>query len=305
MFITLTKGIHLMAKLTRFMLLLVLASLLVLPGVALAQTDEVDVVDDVLMPQLEAYYSAIPEKYGTINVEGLLELLAENPDAVILDVREDAEVEEMGIIEDAVHLPLRTLGENLDLLPDLDATIVVVCKSGFRATIGMAALQVLGYTDVHVLTGGIGAWIGEDLPVVETAAEFEPAEVPEDLDPALVEYVAEYLANLPEGWGAVTATNLFEEMFETMPDLLLDVRSDEEWAEGYIEGAEHIWINNFYDSLAELPEDKDANIVVYCASGYRGGIVGTQLGLLGYTNVRNLAGGIGAWKTAELPLVTD
>ncbi|MCC6616787.1 MAG: rhodanese-like domain-containing protein [Anaerolineae bacterium] len=294
-----------MAKLTRFMLLLVLASLLIVPGIALAQTDEVDVVDDVLMPQLEAYYSAIPEKYGTVNVEAFLELLAENPDVVVLDVREDAEVEEAGIIEGAIHLPLRTLGENLDLLPNLDATIVVVCKSGFRATIGMAALQTLGYTDVHVLTGGIGAWIGEDLPVVEAPAEVEPADVPEDLDPALVEYVAGYLANLPEGWGAVKPQDLFEETFETMPDWLLDVRSDEEWAEGYIEGAEHVWINNFFDNLAELPEDKDANIVVYCASGYRGGIVATQLGLLGYTNVRNLAGGIGAWKAAELPVVTD
>ncbi|MBE0705452.1 MAG: hypothetical protein IH582_20225, partial [Afipia sp.] len=97
-----------MAKFTRFLLLLVLTSLLVLPGVALAQTTaEVDVVDDVLMPQLEAYYSAIPEKYGTINIEGLLELLAENPDVVIVDVREDAEVEEVGIIEGAVHIPLR------------------------------------------------------------------------------------------------------------------------------------------------------------------------------------------------------
>ncbi|MCA9907983.1 MAG: hypothetical protein KC519_04980, partial [Anaerolineae bacterium] len=151
----------------------------------------------------------------------------------------------------------------------------------------------------------IGAWIGEDLPVVEAAAEVEPDMVPEAIDPLLVEYVADYLANLPQGWGAIGATDLFEEMFETMPDALIDVRSDEEWAEGYIEGAEHLWINNFYADMAELPEDMDANIVVYCASGYRGGIVATQLGLLGYTNVRNLAGGIGAWKAAELPVVTD
>ncbi len=295
-----------MAKFTRFLFLLVLASLLVLPGVASAQTTaEVDVVEDVLMPQLEAYYDNIPEKYGTINVEGFLELLAENPDVTILDVREDAEIEEVGIIEGSVHIPLRTLGENLDLLPDVDATIVVVCKAGFRATIGMTALQTLGYTDVKVLTGGFDAWVGEELPVVEAPAEVEPDMVPEAIDPMLVEYVSEYLANLPQGWGGVRATDLFEEMFETMPDLLLDVRSDEEWAEGYIEGAEHLWINNFYANLSELPEDKDTSIVVYCASAYRGGIVATQLGLLGYTNVRNLAGGINAWKATELPVVTE
>jgi hydroxyacylglutathione hydrolase len=83
------------------------------------------------------------------------------------------------------------------------------------------------------------------------------------------------------------------------------VRNDEEWAEGYIEGAEHLWINNFFANLSELPEDKDANIVVYCGAAYRGGVVTTQLGLLGYTNVRNLAGGIGGWKAAELPVVTE
>lgn len=297
-----------MRKSTLLSLLLVFA--LLLPGLVLAQdttTEEVDVLADIVMPRLEEYNAAMEEAgYGTLKLDDFMVMLAETPDVVLLDVREVAEVEADGIIEGAINIPLRTLGENLGALPDLEATIVVICKSGFRATLGAANLQALGYINTKILVGGMGAYLAEDYPVVAEGAEFEVGEVPADIDPLLVEYVAANLTNLPEGWGVVTPANLFEEMFETMPDLLLDVRSAEEWAEpGYIEGATHIWVNEIMPNVAELPEDLEANIVVYCASGYRGGIAMTMLQLMGYTNVRNLAGGINGWIAAELPVVKD
>ncbi len=298
-----------MRKYLPLLLLALLASVLLGGMGVVAQeavaTEEVNVVDDLLLPRLEEYGTNLPKGYGTIKIEDFLVLLAEQ-DVTILDVREDSEIEEFGIIEDAVHVPLRTLGENLALLPDLDATIVVVCKGGFRATIGMTVLHILGYENAKVLVGGFDAWTGEELPVAEVATEFEAGEMPEEIDPLLAAYVAEYLTNLPQNWGGVKADALFEEMFDAMPDALIDVRSAEEWADpGYIEGAEHIWINEFVTRLDELPEDLDANIVVYCASSYRGGIAATMMGLLGYTNVRNLSGGVNAWIALELPLVKD
>jgi rhodanese-related sulfurtransferase len=291
-------------------LLWLLLAILILPlasSVVFAQeATEVDVLADVVMPRLEEYGANLPEHYGTVSVDAFLELLSEDANTVILDVREDSEVEEFGIIEGAIHVPLRTLGENLDLLPNLDATIVGVCKGGFRATIGMAALQVLGYENAKVLVGGFDAWVGEDLPVVKAAAEVEASEVPADIDPMLLEYVANYLANLPQGWGAVGPDALFEEMFDKAPDYLIDVRSDTEWADpGYIEGATHIWIDEFMASQDMWPEALDSNIVVYCASGYRGGIASVMLGLAGYENVRNLAGGIKGWIAAGLPVITE
>jgi len=294
-------------KKTVLLLITLLLALTIVP-VGIAQDDDAEVFEDVVMPRLEAYMELIPEldSYNTIRVEPLIELLAENEDVILLDVREPAELEEDGIIDGVIHVPMRDLGMNLDLLPDLDATIVVICKGGFRATIAMTALHILGYENAHVLIGGIGAWAGEDLPVDGEVAEVEPTEVPEDIDPLLVEFVANYMAELPEGWGAVRAEPLFEETFDTMPDLLLDVRSDEEWADpGYIFGAEHIWINEFGENLDQLPEDLEANIVVYCASSYRAGIVGTVMGMMGYENVRNLSGGINAWIAADLPLETE
>lgn len=287
------------------LLLIALVIVLAPPMVLLAQSD-VDVMTEVVLPRLEEYGENLPEGYGTLKVENFLALLAEEEGVLIVDVREPSELEEFGTIEGAINIPLRTLADNLNLLPDPEATIVVVCKGGFRGTIGMTALHLLGYENAKVLVGGFDAWLGEELPVVEAAVEVEAGEVPEGVDSVLAEHISTYLQGLPKNWGAVKGTDLFEEMFETMPDYLIDVRSDKEWADpGFIEGATHIWIDEFAARMDEWPTEKDANIVVYCASSYRAGIASTMLGLMGYTNVRNMAGGINAWIAAELPVVTE
>lgn len=285
-----------------FLVLLLTLSVLI-PSVLAQDAATAELIETLVLPRLEAYNADLPEGYGTLKVEDFVALLAEE-DVTILDVRETAEVEEFGTIEGAVHVPLRTLGENLALLPDLDATVVVVCKGGFRATIAMTALHVLGYENARVLVGGFDAWVGEELPVVDAPAEVEAAEIPEDIDPALLEYVAAYLADLPEGWGAIKAADLNTELIDNPPDFLLDVRSDKEWTDpGYIEGAQHLWIDEFMTRMDEWPEDRDASIVVYCGSSYRAGVAGFMLGLMGYSDVRNLSGGINAWLAAELPVV--
>lgn len=284
---------------------LVLILALVMMLVPMVQAQEEVEVPEVVVERIMEYGELIPEldHYNTVSLDDFIVMLAEE-EITILDVREDAEVEETGVIEGSVHIPLRTLGENLDKLPDQEAKIVVVCKGGFRATIGMTALHILGYENAFVLVGGFDAWVAEDLDVVDAPVEVEAAEVPEAIDPELMEYVAEYLMNLPENWGAVKAADLNIELIENPPDYLYDVRSAEEWADpGYIEGASHVWINEFIPMMEEWPTEKDANIVIYCASGYRGGIASTVMGLLGYTNVRNLSGGTKAWVAAELPLV--
>jgi rhodanese-related sulfurtransferase len=84
----------------------------------------------------------------------------------------------------------------------------------------------------------------------------------------------------------------------------LDVRSEaEKTANGSIEGSVFMPINTVPANLAQLPADKAAPIVVLCASGHRGGIAKMYLNFLGYTNVRNLNGGLNAWIAAELPVV--
>ena len=76
--------------------------------------------------------------------------------------------------------------------------------------------------------------------------------------------------------------------------IIIDARTEEEFAEGHIEGA--ILIPEY--EIAERAEkelpDKDALILVYCRSGRRSKIASEELTKLGYTNVKEF-GGIIDW----------
>ncbi|WAS97098.1 aminotransferase class V-fold PLP-dependent enzyme [Nannocystis punicea] len=91
--------------------------------------------------------------------------------SVVLDVREPDEFAGSGTIAGAVHVP-RGLVEKLaaDILPDLDAAIVVVCASGHRAVLVADVLQLLGYSRVQYLEGGLLAWQAAGLPLAACAA---------------------------------------------------------------------------------------------------------------------------------------
>ncbi|HKY50875.1 MAG TPA: rhodanese-like domain-containing protein [Candidatus Limnocylindria bacterium] len=81
---------------------------------------------------------------------------------------------------------------------------------------------------------------------------------------------------------------------------LLDVREDEEWTAGHIDGAQHIPLRELGDRLGELPTDR--TIVAVCRSGQRSEAAVRGLRKLGYT-AENLEGGVSAWDRAKLPLV--
>lgn len=53
-----------------------------------------------------------------------------------------------------------------------------------------------------------------------------------------------------------------------------------------------------------LPPEKDSPVVLYCMSGRMSEIAATTLAGLGYTNIKNLRGGMVAWRQAGLPLAT-
>ncbi len=105
------------------------------------------------------------EAYNTIGVEAFNTAIVENPDVFILDVREPSELEEKGHIEGAVNIPLRELGNNLDLLPAFDEPILSYCGSGWRCTIALTALEALGWEDVKCLKGGsFSGWVEAGYP---------------------------------------------------------------------------------------------------------------------------------------------
>jgi rhodanese-related sulfurtransferase len=77
-------------------------------------------------------------------------------------------------------------------------------------------------------------------------------------------------------------------------NVLLDTRSRKEYETSHIRGAKFVDYESFKASyVQEL--DKDTDIVVYCAVGYRSERIGEDLLKMGFTNVRNLYGGIFDW----------
>lgn len=77
--------------------------------------------------------------------------------------------------------------------------------------------------------------------------------------------------------------------------VILDTRSRDEYNVSHLRGAK--WID--YDGFtAEMVEniDRDAPVVVYCSVGYRSEKIGEKLRDMGFSNVKNLYGGIFDWK---------
>ncbi len=248
------------------------------------------------------YLTAIPEGYYTIKAPDLNTALADKP-PFLLDVREAAEIEKDGFIAGAVNIPVREVLANLDKLPAQDQPIVIYCASGARGAMAMASLQFLGYTDVKNLAGGLGGWKKAELAVEMGAPAAPVAGTAPEVDAARLASLNKFLSELPEGFYTVKAPDLNTELTGTPVPFIFDVRTADEFAAGYIDGAVNININEVPANLASLPADKAAPIVALCQSGHRGALVAMYLRMSGYTNVRNLAGGMNAWVAAELPVV--
>ena len=76
--------------------------------------------------------------------------------------------------------------------------------------------------------------------------------------------------------------------------ILIDARTEEEFAEGHIAGALLIPEYEIADRAEKELPDKDTLILVYCRSGRRSKIASEELVKLGYTNVKEF-GGIIDW----------
>jgi rhodanese-related sulfurtransferase len=84
---------------------------------------------------------------------------------------------------------------------------------------------------------------------------------------------------------------------------LLDVREDDEWVAGHIEGAVHIPMSGLLGRVGEVP--KDGDVVVVCKVGARSAQVAAYLAQQGWPNVRNLDGGVVEWLRSGRALVSE
>ncbi len=93
------------------------------------------------------------------------------------------------------------------------------------------------------------------------------------------------------------------ELHKLVGTFVLDVRTPGEYAQGHLERAVHIPVQQLSGRLSELPTDKTTPILVYCAVGGRSSVAAVLLKTKGYANVHDLSGGIVAWEGAGLSVV--
>jgi rhodanese-related sulfurtransferase len=84
--------------------------------------------------------------------------------------------------------------------------------------------------------------------------------------------------------------------------VILDVREDDEWVHGHVEGATHIPMGDVPARLDELPEGDP--LYVTCRSGGRSARVAAWLNQNGFDAV-NVAEGMGGWEAAGKPMVSE
>jgi rhodanese-related sulfurtransferase len=82
----------------------------------------------------------------------------------------------------------------------------------------------------------------------------------------------------------------------------VDVREDNEVALERAKGSRHIGRGVLERDVERLIPDKGAPIVLYCGGGFRSALAADNLQKMGYTNVLSMAGGMRAWREADLPI---
>ncbi len=86
----------------------------------------------------------------------------------LVDTREESEWN-AGRARGAIHLGKGVIERDIEqVMPDVDAKMVLYCAGGYRSALAADALQRMGYRNVLSLAGGWRAWCRAGMPVDET-----------------------------------------------------------------------------------------------------------------------------------------
>jgi len=151
-----------------------------------------------------------------------------------------------------------------------DKPILLVLEEKEQLEIAVRYLIRLGYDNVAgFLNGGIAAWYMKALPI--------------------------------DGFNLISVHDLKNKLERNEEMVLLDVRKKEEWDEGHIEGARHIYVGHLEENLDKVP--KEYPVIVCCDSSRRSSIAASILKKNGYGKVYNVLGSMTAWKNAGYDVV--
>jgi len=166
-----------------------------------------------------------------------------------------------------------------------NAHVVLVDDDEARAWMTAFWLKGMGFPHVHVLQGGIRAWLAAGASV-ETG---RPR--PEAL----------LLAEKRKHTRYVSPTELAAELAGESRPCVIDVDTSRYFSQGHVAGAHWLpygWLEDRIDAVA----GPHARIVLTCHNGIHSTYAGSNLVAMGYSDVRVLEGGMAKWKKIGLPV---
>jgi rhodanese-related sulfurtransferase len=84
--------------------------------------------------------------------------------------------------------------------------------------------------------------------------------------------------------------------------VVVDVCEPAEYEQGHIGGSRNVPLGQFEQRLPEVVKNKALPVIIVCASGARAQRAASTAKRLGYDKAQALAGGLKAWRDANLPV---
>lgn len=275
------------------------------PETPIEATAEVPAIDSeaVLLDVTTSFLNSIPDNSNMMKAEDVLKLIEDNPDAImVLDIRAKEDYEE-GHLPGATNIPYGALGKNLDRLPH-NKQIILICYTGQGTGQAVASLKMLGFNAISMSLGMNFGWKPLELSVDTLESDEQP--LPETKNPILTEEEIivwdAIVAYYSQGTNYIEQPGKVHDLNEMNPNglMILDIRSEEDFQKGHIEGAVNIPFKTVGKNLDKLPKDKP--IYIACYSGQTAGQVTAALRLIGY-EAHPIARGMLGWNGEELPVV--
>ena len=118
-------------------------------------------------PEFLKVVNEVRPRIKEISIDEARARLAQNPKAILIDVREDGEWA-AGHAAEAQHLGKGVLERDIEKqFPDANAEIIMYCGGGFRSALACDVAQRMGYKNVLSLAGGYKAMVQAGWPMTK------------------------------------------------------------------------------------------------------------------------------------------
>ncbi|MBN1682968.1 MBL fold metallo-hydrolase [Candidatus Bathyarchaeota archaeon] len=188
--------------------------------------------------------------------------------AKIIDTRSPASFGGAHITSSYSLVPNRL--NNAGWVVDLNEEVLIVADDANNVEYAKINLYRMGYDNfAGYLSGGIESWCKEGYPIGKV--------------------------NL------IDVSNLKKMLDSKEKITVLDVRRYNEWDEGHIDVAKHIYLGRLPERLNEVPEDKP--VITICKTGSRSSFASSILLRANRKKIYNVLGGMDAWKKSGYQLI--